>query len=58
MAYHAVNAFVAENKITFGAIDIPEWANKITANPELLELIDTEGAIVTADAMSYQKKII
>ena len=32
--------------------------NEITAVPELLALIDVEGAIVTADAMSCQKKIV
>ena len=28
------------------------------AVPELLDLIDVEGAVVTADAMSCQKKIV
>lgn len=32
--------------------------NEITAVPELLDLIDIEGTIVTADAMSCQKKIV
>ena len=32
--------------------------NEITAVPELLEFIDIEGAIVTADAMSCQRKIV
>lgn len=53
-----LSAFVAENQITLGEISVPEKTNEITAVPELLELIDVEGAIVTADAMICQKKII
>ena len=35
-----------------------EKSNEIVAVPELLELIDVEGCIVTADAISCQKKIV
>ena len=57
-AYHVISAFVAENQITLGEISVNKKTNEITAVPELLELIDVEGAIVTADAMSCQKKIV
>lgn len=57
-AYHVVSAFVAENEIPLGEIAVNEKSNEITAVPELLDLIDAEGAIVTADAMSRQKKIV
>lgn len=57
-AYHVVSAFVAENEITLGEITVQEKSNEITAVPELLDLIDIEGTIVTADAMSCQKKIV
>ena len=56
-AYHVVSAFVAENQITLGEINVEEKTNEITAVPELLDLIDVEESIVTADAMSCQKKI-
>lgn len=56
-AYHVVSAFVAENQITPGEINVEEKTNEITAVPELLDLIDVEGSIITADAMSCQKKI-
>ena len=56
-AYHVVSAFVAENQITLGEITVPEKKNEITAVPELLDIIDVEGTIVTADAMSCQKEI-
>ena len=32
--------------------------HEITAVPELLDLIDVKGDIITADAMSCQKKIV
>lgn len=56
-AYHVVSAFVAENQITLGEITVDEKSNEITAVPALLDLIDVEGSIVTADAMSCQKEI-
>lgn len=56
-AYHVVSAFVAENQITLGEITVEEKTNEITAVPQLLDLIDVQGAIVTADAMSCQKAI-
>ena len=57
-AYHVVSAFVAENQITLGEITRAEKSNEITAVPELLDLIDVKGAIVTADAMSCQSAIV
>lgn len=57
-AYHVISAFVAENQITLGELTVEEKTNEITAVPELLDMIDVEGAIVTADAMSCQKKIV
>ena len=57
-AYHVISAFVAENQITLGELTVEEKTNEITAVPELLDLIDVKGEIVTADAMSCQKKIV
>lgn len=56
-AYHVVSAFVAENQITLGEVVVDEKSNEITAVPMLLDMIDIEGSIVTADAMSCQKEI-
>ena len=56
-AYHVVSAFVAENQITLGEIAVDEKSNEITAVPMLLDMIDVEGSIVTADAMNCQKEI-
>ncbi len=57
-AYHVVSAFVAENQITLGEITTEEKSNEITAVPELLDSLNISGSIVTADAMSCQKKIV
>lgn len=57
-AYHVISAFVAETQITLGEITVEEKSNEIIAVPELLELIDVDDCIVTADAMSCQKKIV
>ena len=56
--YHVISAFVAENQITLGELTVDEKSNEIVAVPELLDLIDVEGAIVTGDAMNCQKKIV
>lgn len=39
-------------------ICVEEKTNEITTVPKLLDLIDVKGDIVTADAMSCQKKIV
>jgi len=57
-AYHVVSAFVAENQMTLGEITTEEKSNEVTAVPELLESLNIEGSIITADAMSCQKKIV
>ena len=56
-AYHVVSAWVSENQITLGEIKVDEKSNEIAAVPKLLDMIDVEGSIVTADAMSCQKDI-
>lgn len=56
-AYHVVSAWVAENQITLGEISVDEKSNEITAVPELLDMLEVEGCIITADAMSCQKDL-
>ena len=57
-AYHVVSAWVAENQITLGQITVDEKTNEIKAVPELLDMLDVDGSIITADAMSCQKAIV
>ncbi len=57
-AYHVVSAFVTENQLVLSELVTNEKSNEITAVPELLDSINIENSIITADAMSCQKEII
>lgn len=56
-ALHLVHAWASENHFLLGEIKTDTKSNEITAIPELLKLLDLEGAIVTVDAMGTQKEI-
>lgn len=56
-AIHMVSAWASTNGITLGQRKIDDKSNEITAIPELLELLNVTGCIVTIDAMGCQKKI-
>lgn len=56
-ALHVVSAWLSEAGISIGQIACNEKSNEITAIPDLLELIDINGKIVTIDAMGCQKAI-
>ena len=53
-----VSAYSVETGTTLRTEPCEEKSNEITAVPKLLERMNLEGCIVTADAMSCQKKII
>lgn len=55
---HMISAWANKAKAVFGQMAVEEKTNEITAVPELLELLDIEGTIITADAMSCQKEIV
>jgi len=56
-ATHIVSAWAAENRLVLGQIATDEKSNEITAIPQLLELLELKGCIVTIDAMGCQKTI-
>ena len=56
-AIHMVSAWAAENKLSLGQVVVSEKSNEITAIPELLQLLDISGALVTIDAMGCQREI-
>ncbi|MFO0840905.1 MAG: ISAs1 family transposase [Gemmataceae bacterium] len=56
-ALHLVSAWATEHSLTLGQVATEEKSNEITAIPELLELLELEGALVTIDAMGCQKAI-
>jgi len=56
-ALHLVSAWATEHSLTLGQVATEEKSNEITAIPQLLELLDLQGALVTIDAMGCQKAI-
>lgn len=54
---HMVSAWAHEQQLVLGQIVTDEKSNEITAVPDLLDVLDIAGCIVTADAMSCQKAI-
>lgn len=56
-AIHMVSAFASENGVVLGQQKTKDKSNEITAIPELLQLLELKGCIVTIDAMGCQKKI-
>ena len=56
-AVHMVSAFVAANALVFTQTKVADKSNEITAIPELLDLLDIQGATVSIDAMGCQKTI-
>lgn len=56
-ALHTVSAWASENGIVLGQVATDAKSNEITAIPQLLDLLDVRGCVVTIDAMGTQKKI-
>jgi predicted transposase YbfD/YdcC len=57
-ALHLVSAWASQNQLTLGQRAVDGKSNEITAIPELLALLDLQGATVTLDAMGCQKEIV
>ena len=51
-----VSAWATKNQITLGQVKAEEKSNEISAIPELLELLNVKGCLVTIDAAGSQKK--
>ena len=56
-ALHSVCAWSVENHLVLGQQAVDAKSNEITAIPELLKLLELQGAIITIDAMGCQKEI-
>jgi predicted transposase YbfD/YdcC len=54
---HLVSAWCSENHVSLGQLAVDAKTKEITAIPELLELLEIPGAIVTIDAAGYQRAI-
>ena len=49
--------WATQNTLTLGQVRTAEKSNEITAIPQLLDLLDLQGCIVTIDAMGCQREI-
>jgi predicted transposase YbfD/YdcC len=54
---HLVSAWATEYHLSLGQVAVEAKSNEITAIPQLLEVLDLHGALVTIDAMGCQKAI-
>jgi predicted transposase YbfD/YdcC len=54
---HMLSAWATENQLVLGQLRVDEKTNEITALPELLQVLDVSGCIVTIDAMGCQTEI-
>ena len=54
---HLVSAWATANRLTLGQVRTTAHSNEITAIPQLLQLLDLRGCLVTIDAMGCQKAI-
>jgi hypothetical protein len=53
---HSVHAWSVENGICPGQTGCSEKSNGITAIPQILDLLDINGSIITIDAMGTQRE--
>lgn len=54
---HAVSAWACDHGLTLAQAFVDEKSNEITAIPELLKMLNLEGAVVSIDAMGTQREI-
>lgn len=54
---HIVSAWASKQGITLGQVAVDSKSNEITAIPQLLEILELHGAIVSIDAMGCQREI-
>lgn len=55
-ALHSVSAWACALKLCIGLKSVDDKSNEIPAVQELIEMLDLQGAVVTADAMHCQKE--
>jgi predicted transposase YbfD/YdcC len=54
---HLVSAWATANHVVLGQVKTAAKSNEITAIPDLLDLLEVSGCIITIDAMGCQKAI-
>jgi predicted transposase YbfD/YdcC len=56
-ALHMLNAWSVENRLVLGQLAVEEKSNEITAIPQLMDILDLKGCVITADALNCQKAV-
>src|SRR4028119_489559 len=56
-ALHIVTAWSSSHQLVLGQKKVPKKSNELTAIPELIEMLEIAGSIITIDAMGCQKDI-
>lgn len=56
-AIDMVSAWAAQNRLVLGQVKVDDKSNEISAIPELLQVLEISGCIVTIDALGCQKEI-
>jgi len=56
-AIHMVSAWATKARLVLGQVKVDDKSNEITAIPDLLDLLDVTGCLITIDAMGCQKAI-
>ena len=56
-AIDMVSPWAAENRLVLGQVKVDDKSNEIRAVPELLQVLEISGCIVTIDALGCQKEI-
>jgi predicted transposase YbfD/YdcC len=56
-ALHLVSAWATSNGLTLGQVAVDGKSNEITAIPQLIQLLELKGCVVTIDAAGCQKEI-
>ena len=54
---HMISAWSSQQRLVLGQCKVADKSNEITAIPELLQLLELHGAVVTIDAMGCQRTI-
>jgi predicted transposase YbfD/YdcC len=57
-ALHMVSAWASESGLVLGQLKVEDKSNEIPAVPELLEMLEIEGCIVTLDALHCQTQTV
>ncbi len=56
-AIHMISAWASQAGITLGQLKVNEKSNELKAIPELLDLLEIQGSVITIDAIGTQKQI-